>query len=240
MRRFKKRRRSTVRWMPDQSAFSQFVFKGLSNPNTEGSTTFTDIPLVPEGSPTALAPGGSGPLGLSRIQPESLIVDHITGKVCWSIVNNDNGESAVDAGGTWLYQIRTAIIIAGAATDSSGNPDLEGQLGTGNPIINLSPGANIPTNNQGSFVPDGVRFLWRRNWFLAIDWSEAGASINNEETCPPGPYLDIKPKRLLRPNELLRFAMQVTSVGGTGADGTSGVYIAPDLRWAAHNTTRRR
>lgn len=239
-----RRRKSTVRWLPDKSFFDVLTGIPLSNANT-ASPTSTQLILfgIAEGDP-APAALSQAVRGLNRTEVDALIVDHIKGKVSWSIESNDGGPESADAAGIWRYVIRAAIAILPTATTGATGTGGDLVQSGGSSIHDINPGATVPWVNQGSFGPDGVRCLWRRSWFLSVDW-EAGAQatgtlVSNEDACPPGPYLDIKPRRILKANDELNLLFQVTSIAGPGASGSSRVFYGHDLRVAAHNTKRRR
>lgn len=244
MKRFRRRRRSVVRWLPDNSQFSQFSTLRMPTPTASTVTSSINLLALSGGYPQALLPSGAaGAVGLSRMDTDALILDHIVGKMSFNIESNGGGEGDADATGIWRYFVRMAIFIRGTASDPSSVAADALEAG-GNILGSLDPSADVPWLQQGSFVPDGLRRLWTRNWFLSIDW-EAGAQatgtlVSNEDACPPGPYVDIRPKRLLRANEQLIAALQCNTFIGPGAGGTSGIIWGPDIRVAAHNTMRRR
>lgn len=237
-----KRRRRTVRWLPDQSAFSAFAATLINTPNHVGATSSTNLLYTDGGVPYAFAPGNQ--FRSEGLNPENLILDHIKGKLSWNIESNNGAEGAADASGIWRYVIRAAIVIQGKVVEPGTTTAVDIQGAGGASVNELDPGATVPISNMGSFVPDGTRILWRRNWLLSVDW-EAGAQatgtlVSNEDATPPGPYLDIKPRRLLKSSEVLHGLFQVTSIAGPGAGGTSAVMYGWDVRVAAHNTSRRR
>lgn len=260
MRRFgrRARRRSTVRWLTDESGFAQVTGLPLTGPLDSNGT---EMDLIPEFTqPGSLAQqGAAGALhsNFSREEDESLIIDHIKGKVGWTLEGNDGVGGAVDAGGRWIHLIRAAIAIVPRTFDPSGAalaqavaPELvAGIAGTTLSGVNLAktlidPSSQLNLVQQGSHQPDGVRFLWRRMWMTSMFWSGASNAGDGPETsegcCPPGPYVDIKPKRLLRANDKLVLVFVTQALPGVGADGTARVWVSHDLRVAAHNTRRRR
>lgn len=245
------RKRSTVRWLPDNSFLEQATFLALSNPQVHSTSKI--LLLGSSDTPEPRQLGGFPALASENVfvrdEPQSLIIDHIKGKLTWSIEGNDDVEGHADASGIWRYFIRSAIVIANTATHpnpGSGGDGEDAEIATygGVDLTNISPDAHTPWVNQGSFGPEGLRCLWRRSWMLSVDWEggaqATGTLVSNEDACPPGPYIDIKPKRLLRENEFLLALLQVTTTSGAGAGGTSGVLWSTDLRVAGHNTKRRR
>lgn len=241
-----RRKRKSVRWLPDTSAFAAMTRIQIPNPNWVGPPSRLPLLETTGGLPYAFAPGDQ--FRSEALSPDNLILDHLKGKLSWNIESNSGGEGA-DASGIWRYFIRTAIVVLGR-TPTPGSVQAEDLTGTdvavlgGDVLWNLDPGATVPISTMGSLVPDGVRVLWRRNYFLSIDW-EAGAQatgtlVSNEDAAPPGPYLDIKPRRILKATERIDAVVQVTTIGGPGAAGTSALCWSPDVRIAAHNTTRRR
>lgn len=236
-------RKKRVRWLPDTSFMSQLTMQNLASPSVETATATFDLLGTPGGSPQALIDAAdANSLNYAREDVQNLLIDHIEGKVSWNIESSSSAEGATDASGIWRYFLRAAIVIVGLgneANDAAVVPTFGGSALTG-----IAPDATVPWVLQGSYRPDGIRCLWRRSWFISVDW-EAGAQAtgtltSNEDACPPGPYVDIHPRRLLRQNERLQLAFQVTCIGGPGAGGTSAVGWSHDLRTAAHNTFRRR
>lgn len=246
------RRRNTVRWLVDNSAFSQMTRLSHTAP---GQIHAAQFPLLPEGTQAgSLAQEGQvagiGLSNFSRTEDDSLIIDHIGGKLTWSWENNDGGEGHQDAGGTWLHFIRAAIVISPRQkTVSGGAPGAVASMNAGGTDFSLASqvldvGNDFDILQQGSNLPDGLRILWRRNWSFVVDWSYgysvSGGPLNSERVCPPGPYIDIKPKRLLRANDVLQLMIFTQTVNAFGADGTVACWVGQDLRVAAHNTARRR
>lgn len=249
-RRGRRRRASVVRWFPDTSAFSEV--KGLALANTTASQYSTTRVLQGEPGQTALlAPinASAGGLGaIARQDTENVILDHIAGKVVWVLSGNSGTEGAQDADGDWLYCIRSAIWIGPYEVDEqSGSITAIGNaLGTyfTDARTILDPGVTGAIVNQGSYGPDGVRVLWRRNWLVKATWSAADdlnpSAVSNEELCPPGPYVDLKPHRLMKANEALFVGIGVQCLPLVGGEGTSRLNWGHDLRVAGHNTSRRR
>lgn len=240
MKRRARQRQSQVRWLPDQSVFTQTHLLQFAAPNTITQTTSQELLYNAGGTPDALFPGSQA-FARDAVVNRAMILDHIVGKVSWNVEGSYQGNA--DASGIWRYAIRSAIMIIPKVTNATGTADnVTGFAGV--TTENLDPGATYPQTLFGSFVQEGVRFLWKRNWLLSIDW-EAGANatgtlVSNEDACPPGPYVDIKPKRILRENEALIVCMQAQTLAGPGAGGSSGLYWGSDLRIAAHPTMRRR
>lgn len=239
--RMRRKRKSTVRWLPDLSAFSQLKSHDWTS---AGGIFETSIPLMAEAGGFSTSLDSSSPtINTARYSPglESLIIDHIKGKVAWTILGDAQGESGPlpDATGIWMYLIGMAITFEGTASEPGTDTPAELSAGT-TTIHSIDPGAVIPWINFGSQTPDGVRCVWRRHWMLGVDWSAGEAAINLETMSPPAGYIDIKPKRLLRPSEQLLLRCRATAFGTVAAEGNSRIFFGHDLRTAAHNTARRR
>lgn len=245
----RRRRRSSVRWLPDNSWLSTLTGLAFNTAGPVYEHTFSDQ-IVLGGTPDELiTPGTTGwPQNFNREENDALIVDHIKGQIHIGWEGNSGGEGAADADGTWIHVVRAAIWIGSEATLSGGGP---ANVSLGTETTNsgdiIPPGANVPVFLQGSFVPDGVRILWRRSFLWVNAWSadEADAWFGTSNLTPPSGYVDIKPKRLLRPNEALNWGVHVqahpTILAGPGAGtGTLRCWVGQDLRVAAHNTKRRR
>lgn len=181
----------------------------------------------------------------ARMDGDALIIDHISGKVSWDI--EGNGGDTADAAGNWLFALRYAIVISSLGTQPGGGglsspffPTVDG-VAYNEEMVN--PGANVPAMLQGSFGPEGFRVLWRRSWQIMVNFATGfgrDGIVSSEEACPPGGYVDIKPKRILRGNESLMLVWYHQAIGLTGAENSARVWTGHDLRIAGHNTLRRR
>lgn len=262
MRRFgrKGRRRSQVRWLPDKSAFSQLHAHtvDMAQSNSWEWNGFEELGWQANEAadvPTQLqtnVPTGGVPLNRWReaSSVNTLILDHIKGKVSWCLDAQGPGELS-DMSGRVQLVLRFGIYIAEravidlasqyAGTIPSGATG--GGLTWGYDSNMLDPGSAMPGTLFGSELPDGFRILWRRNFYITALMNE-GVVVSTpesaEDCCPPGPYVDIKPKRILRPNEGLCFGWAHNVIPGEGCTGGFRVMYAQDLRTAAHNTARRR
>lgn len=240
MRRKSKFRKARVRWLADSSWRSISTGQRI----TGAGSQFGTIPLMStatEPVPTALVPGNT-----SRSDVDSLILDHISGKVDWNIRGNGGNTGDVDAGGDWMFHIRMAIIIAPTATSSGlvgQTPILDGE-GAVSPAEFLNPGGTIPWFLQGSWGPEGWRVLWRRSWTTLINFASGvgrDGVASCEESSPPAGYVDIKPNRILKANDNLLLAWYTTAIPFTDSgEGTCAIWYTQDLRVAAHGTQRRR
>lgn len=229
------RRKTSIRWLPDVSGFSQATAINIAAVSGNFVSTTSSITLLP-GSPTPTALGdlSGGPNNTApRQDTDCLILDHLQGKmVCYFDPKN--------AGGEWMVFVRMGIAIVGTTTRSTGAGETYSDMtdAAGDTLWTLDPGASAAQTQYGSFVSDGVRFLWRRNFLLNYAYGPLG----NEQCCPPGPYVDIKPRRILRPNEKLVGLCQVSTLaaGSISPTGAPALWWSPDIRIAAHNTKRRR
>lgn len=244
----RKRRKALVRWLPDNSCFSEVTGLALSGPTQEAATAKRLIQGT-GGAPTALLAGAAGGPA-ARMMTDNVILDHIKGKLSWNLEGNNGVEGSQDADGMWLYVIRCGIWIAPKDFDESDSSAHDVGINVSGGFRSfsdagtvLNPGADGSSMLEGSFGPDGLRVLWRRAWFISAVWNQdVDGTImqSNEDLCPPGPYLDIKPKRLLRSADELYVGCHVQALPGVGASGTSRLWWGHDLRVAAHNTARRR
>lgn len=247
-RRRKSARKRNVRWLPNNSFLSDVSsIRANFAGGPFNSGTFTKDLILGGGNsvPTALDVTGGlpSPANAARTNTDNLIIDHISGQVFWGLEGAGN-DGDQDASGTWIWAIRMAILILPMGTSfAGGNATAEELDGVGGDSIHsLDPGANINWVLQGSFGPDGLRCLWRRSWMLVTEFSAdvTDQNVNVVELTPPAGYVDIKPKRLLKGNDRLVVASQVTALPGTGAAGYAKYWWSHDLRPAAHTTMRRR
>lgn len=242
MRRFSKRKR-TVRYLPDQSWASSAVGSRLS-PNTSGGGEL-DLLQARGGWPSSLNASTVLLGNQERTDDDALIIDRISGKIFWDIEGNGGNVGDADAAGNWLFELRMAIFIRGTTPDTgTGAPDVPSVAGEafGNALLN--PGANHPVMLLGSLgQPDGWRVLWRRSWQVLVNFASGfgrDGIVSSEQSAIPGPWVHIKPKRILRPTEQLLLGYYSTAVGLVGAENPVRIWYNHDLRVAAHNTSRRR
>lgn len=251
--RFRRKRKSNIRWLIDNSAFAQVSGYSLGSPTANNGGT---IELLPHGvfdAPFQQAGETAGFVSpVARMGPlDNLIISRITGKVAWAIERNSGGTGATDASGDWLFTIRQAIVMVPRSTAqlTGGFAGQVTTLGVGvetlqDPNFLLDPGDTYDTVQQGSLTTDGLRYIWRRMWLVPVSFGTGGAvpqgPMSSEVCAPPAGYVDIKPKRLLRAQDSMFLVTHVQALPGAGADGTARVWVGPDLRIAGHNTTRRR
>lgn len=243
----RKRFKRQVRWLPDNSWNLNLQGQPIQAPwaAVHGSMDLLDIA---GGMPTQfLQPGTTGwPNNFLRERDSALIIDHIQGKIHWGWEGASGLEGSTDADGTFVLSVRCAIWIAAV------NPTIDGssvggiQVQTGEILSDetiLNPGASNAPMQAGSFAVEGFRCLWRRT-FVTVNEFKADVAdgwVGSEDCCPPGPYVDIKPRRILKGNEVLKFGWWVNVAPGVAADGSLRFWMAqPDIRVAAHNTYRRR
>lgn len=247
-------RKARVRWLPDQSYLIQTTRHTFVSTDSASLTYQAEIPLLPDDvdTPEDLSPQVAA-MGISRARQspgnETLILDHIQGKFCWSFDGAGLGGST-DAGGLWQFVTRLAIGITPRVTEISGGASTAQILtpagaGATQMVLQklIDPGNPIQVVNAGSQTPDGVRILWRRSFmFVATCGSGFMSPGPSSDTYfnTPLSMVDIKPHRILKPTEALTAAIMVQAIPFTGADGACGVTWGQDLRVAAHNTYRRR
>lgn len=237
------RRKANVRWLPDQSWFSYLQtarFSGLVVDTPTIQTQQTE--LVQGGGETALQTTVMA--NLVRTQEDSLIIDHVSGRIHWDFLGNGGDGGDQDAQGDVLLGVGSAIWIGPKMTESGGS-QTQVLTAFGDSLTNaaiLDPSHADRVTQLGSFGPDGVRILWRRTWAQLVSFQQGfvDQAIGSEYVVPPGNYVDIKPRRLLRGNDSLLIGMMFYILPLTGFSGTLKALWTPDFRVAAHNTRRRR
>lgn len=237
-------RKRLVRWLPDKSWASVVSGKGSGTVTPGNPFVITDEQALllsvgaGDGVPEALA---STSFGSGRMESDCLILDHISGQIHWGIEGNDGVHA--DAAGNWSMWVGAAIWIGGGTTTAAGAAGTETLNAISTQTAGLfNPSFDPHTMQQGSFVGDGVRVLWRRSWFMTAGFSNSRPmpALCSSFATPPSGYVDIKPKRILRPNEKLMSGIVWYVFPSTGSSGSALIRWTPDLRVAAHNTTRRR
>lgn len=253
--RMRRGRKARVRWLPDASYFDA-VTRHQFNQADGSSLLFKDQQSllkqaggeVPIDLQTAV---GALSVNVSRLSPstDTLIVDHIKGKFSYAF-DGAGLSGAADADGLWFFIVRMAVGITMKMPEyNSGTGVTDASLltaaGGASFLLKelIDPGSIIGQTNLGSSVVDGCRILWRRALLVTATASggflSAGPSSDSFWSLPTT-TLDIKPRRILRPNEDLVAAINVQAIPQAGATGHCGVVWGQDLRVAAHNTARRR
>lgn len=240
------RKRQQVRWLPDSSGFSQLHFLQL------GPGLVKDTPVVLYSEQDLLWDATAGETAFQTAFPnaertpiDSLIVDHISGRFHWGLEGAVGGGTP-DLNGFLHIGAMAAIWIAPTETDpatgAQGSITVGGLSAISARLWN--PADSYKGFNRGSFQAEGIRLLFRRTWFFSQDFQSdvSDFPLGSEFCPPPGSYVDIKPKRLLRGQDKLMAGMVFFVNPGVGIDNTGAARFCwtPDLRVAVHNTTRRR
>lgn len=217
----RKRAKPRVFWLPSTGRYTNRVKPTVTGPTSQSPTQHFSLIGYDDQSPeAALVNGGSYSSG--RLGPTGrLVIDRVVGKVYWD-VKNLLTSPAPDA----EIAIRMAIVkisrqaFEGAQQEGVGANDL----------------FSLDVSTAGAAVmggSDSPRYIWWRAWQVRVG---PIAIAQCENMCPPGPYVDVKPRCNLRQNELLLLLCQ----GQVNPEATDGSWSASfnwshDLRVLAHH-----
>lgn len=218
--RFRRKRRTKVFWLPGNRTFVDFT-SGLDITANQTATYFT--PLIADDDATAeqQTNSASGMNVYGRMGPQAnLVIDRIVGKVFWRVKNDSTD---VDE----LLVCRMAIV------------KIPRQAGQGISQVGATPTSDLWSLDPSTGTPsvlggtDAPRYLWWRDWCKQVG---PIAVWDSESMCPPGPYVDIRPKCNLRATEALYLLTQFQAnyVGGSGPAQFDHVH-SHSLRVLAHH-----